>query len=68
MKKIKVWRVSRLEEEIEELLPQGSKVKARVLGAVVRDMLGVVQRHEQRDEVRFCVGGTIYKMTLEKEK
>lgn len=67
MKKIKVWRVSRLEEEIEELLPQGSKVKARVLGAVVRDMLGVVQRHEQRDEVRFCAGGTIYKMTLEKE-
>ena len=66
MKKIKVYRVSRLEEEIEEL--GAGKSQARVLGAIARDIIGVVLRKEERDEVRFCAGGTIYKMTIEKEK
>ena len=65
--KIKIYRVNRLEEEISELLTNHNEAQARVIGSVVRDMLGVIERKDKKDETKFCVGGTIYKMTLERE-
>lgn len=66
MKKIKVYRVSRLEEEIEEL--GWGRSQARVLGAVVRDIMGVISRQEDRDTAKFCINGTVYELTINKEQ
>lgn len=64
--KIYVKSESRIEEELAVL--GLSKSQARVLGAVVRGMVGDVIRKEQHDTIRFNIGGTLYNITINKEQ
>lgn len=63
--KVKINYVSRLEKEIEEL--GMTEKQARVLGAVVRGVIGDILNDRTGDTIRFATNGQVYKLTLEKE-
>lgn len=64
MKKIRIYYVSRLEEELQEL--GATYMQARIVGSLARDILGTIQNKRDGDEVVFCVEGKKYSMKLEK--
>ena len=63
--KVKINYVSRLEKEIEEL--GMTEKQARVLGAVVRGVIGDILNDRTGDTIRFATNGQVYKLILEKE-
>lgn len=63
--KVKINYVSRLEKEIEEL--GMTEKQARVLGAVVRGVIGDILNDRTGDTIRFATNGQVYKLALEKE-
>lgn len=63
--KVKINYISRLEKEIEEL--GMTEKQARVLGAVVRGVIGDILNDRTGDTIRFATNGQVYKLTLEKE-
>ena len=63
--KVKINYISRLEKEIEEL--GMTEKQARVLGAVVRGVIGDILNDRTGDTIRFATNGQVYKLILEKE-
>lgn len=66
MKKIKVYRQSDLEDELEMLLGLTPK-HARTLGAIMRGVAGDIIRGVKQSEIRAGFNGEVYKINITKE-
>ena len=65
MKKIKVYGVSQIEEELESL--GATHKQARVIAGVMRGIAGDILNDRVSDEIRFATNGKLYKLILTKE-
>ena len=66
MKKIKVYRQSDLEDELE-LMFGLSRSNARTLGAIMRGVAGDIIRGVKQSEIRAGFNGEVYKINITKE-